>query len=221
LTNLFGPTETNVFAYHHLALDDLASDEFCPIGTPCPYSLVSVVDINGDEVKPGDVGELFVGGSSVMTGYLNRPELNQKAFVARVAAGKTERFFRTGDLATAPSDGPMRFHGRIDRQVKVRGFRVELDEIEGALANCVGVIAAAAWVDSDSNGFAEVRAAVALDPASALTGHHLIEQVRSCLAQAAVPAHVSVLADLPRSINGKVDYAALAKSVRQSADKMK
>ena len=118
-------------------------------------------------------------------------------------------------LPTAPADGPIRFHGRIDRQVKVRGFRIELDEIESALANCAGVVAAAAWVNSDRNGFTEVRAAVAAGPAStSLTGDDLIVKIRGSLAQAAIPAQVLVMSDLPRSVNGKVDYAALAGSAR-------
>lgn len=212
LTNLFGPTETNVCTYHHLTPDDLASDEFCPIGWPCPYASIIVVDEAGNKIAPGEAGELLVGGASVMTGYLNRPELNEQVFVTRTTDGKAERFFRTGDLVTTPEAGPMRFHGRVDRQVKVRGFRIELDEIEAALVNCTGVTAAAAWVDHDSNGFAEVRAAVATDPvATTLTGDGLILQIRSYLNQAAVPAQVLVLQDLPRSVNGKVDYAALAR----------
>ena len=215
LTNLFGPTETNVCTWRRLSPDDLNSDEFCPIGTPCPYSSVVVINAEGNEVVPGEMGELLVGGASVMTGYLNRPELNEKVFVTRRTAGREERFFRTGDLVTAPVDGPIRFHGRIDRQVKVRGFRIELDEIESALANCAGVVAAAAWVNRDSNGFTEVRAAVAAGPAStSLTGDDLIVKIRGSLAQAAVPAQVLVMSDLPRSVNGKVDYAALAGSVR-------
>jgi amino acid adenylation domain-containing protein len=215
LTNLFGPTETNVCTYHHLTPDDLASDDFCPIGWPCPYASIVVIDENGNKVAPSEAGELLVGGASVMTGYLNRPELNEQVFVTRTADGKAERFFRTGDLVTTPETGPMRFHGRVDRQVKVRGFRIELDEIEAALANCAGVIAAAAWVDNDSNGFAEVRAAVATNPlATTLTNDGLILQIRSYLNQAAVPTQVFVLPELPRSVNGKVDYAALARLAR-------
>jgi amino acid adenylation domain-containing protein len=215
LTNLFGPTETNVCTYHRLSPDDLASDEFCPIGRPCPYASVVVIDADGNEAGAGEMGELLVGGSSLMAGYLNRPELNKNVFVTRPTSGRPERFFRTGDLVTAPAGGPIRFHGRVDRQVKVRGFRIELDEIESALANCAGVVAAAAWVKNDSNGFAEVRAAVAAGSASAgLTGDDLIVQVRGALAQAAVPAQVLVLNDLPRSVNGKIDYAALAASAR-------
>jgi amino acid adenylation domain-containing protein len=212
LTNLFGPTETNVCTYHHLTPDDLASDEFCPIGWPCPYTSIVVIDEDGNKTAPGEAGELLVGGASVMTGYLNRPELNERVFVTRTTGGKAERFFRTGDLVTTPEAGSMRFQGRVDRQVKVRGFRIELDEIEAALVNCAGVVAAAAWVDNDSNGFAEVRAAVAADPvATTLTGDALILQIRSYLNQGAVPAQVLVLQDLPRSVNGKVDYAALAR----------
>ncbi|HYP30027.1 MAG TPA: amino acid adenylation domain-containing protein [Blastocatellia bacterium] len=211
LSNLFGPTETNVCTYHHLSPDDIASDEFCPIGKPCPYASVAVVDETGNEIAPDEMGELLVGGSSVMTGYLNRPELNEKVFVTRTTDGKAERFFRTGDLVTAPEAVPMRFGGRVDRQVKVRGHRIELDEIEAALANCAGVIAAGAWLDNNSNGFTEVRAAVATDPTSTTpTSEDLILQIRGHLPQAAVPTQVFVLSDMPRSVNGKVDYTALA-----------
>ncbi len=210
LTNLFGPTETNVCTYHRLSQDDIGSGDFCPIGRPCPYASVAVVDQDGAKVASGQMGELLVGGSSVMTGYLNRPELNERVFVTTTANGKVERFFRTGDLVTAPDDGPIQFHGRVDRQVKVRGFRIELDEIEAALANCAGVTAAAAWVHNDDSGFAEVRAAVAADAASTpLTSDDLMLQIRRHLPQAAVPEQVFVLKDLPRSANGKVDYAAL------------
>ncbi|HEX3558177.1 MAG TPA: amino acid adenylation domain-containing protein [Pyrinomonadaceae bacterium] len=215
LTNLFGPTETNVCTYHRLTPDDVASDEFCPIGLPCPYDTVVVVDEEGKEVVPGDVGELLVAGASVMTGYLNRPELNERVFVTRQTAdGRAERFFRTGDRVTSPGAEPMRFHGRGDRQVKVRGFRIELDEIEAALANCAGVVAAAAWVEQGGNGFAEVRAAVSVDPSSTSpTGNELILQIRRHLNQAGVPARATVLKELPRTVNGKIDYAALAKLV--------
>jgi amino acid adenylation domain-containing protein len=215
LTNLFGPTETNVCTYHRLTPEDVASDEFCPIGLPCPYDTVVVVDEDGNEVAPGGVGELLVAGASVMEGYLGRPELNERVFITRTMdGGRAERFFRTGDLVTAPEAGPMRFHGRGDRQVKVRGFRVELDEIEAALANCPGVVAAAAWVEQGGNGFAEVRAAVSVDPAStAPTGEELLLQIRRHLNQAAVPARATVLKELPRTVNGKIDYAALAKLV--------
>jgi non-ribosomal peptide synthetase component F len=215
LTNLFGPTETNVCAYHHLSSDDTAVDEFCPIGRPCPYASIAVVDGEGDRVAPGDMGELLVGGSSVMTGYLNRPELNEKVFVTLTVNGRSERFYRTGDLVTAPDYGSMRFHGRVDRQVKVRGFRIELDEIEAALAGCAGVAAAAAWVDNDTGGFAEIRAAVATDGTTTLTGDALILLIGRHLNQAAIPSQVLVMTDLPRSVNGKVDYAELAGLARR------
>jgi L-proline---[L-prolyl-carrier protein] ligase len=218
LTNLFGPTETNVCTYHHLSPADIESDDHCPIGRPCPYAAVAVVDAAGREVSAGATGELLVGGASVMTGYLNRPELNAEVFVTRTVDGKTERSFRTGDLVSVPPGGAMRFHGRGDRQVKVRGFRVELDEVEAALASCAGVAAAGAWVDTDAQGFAEVQAAVARDPQAARpSGDGLVSEVRPRLPQAATPSLVLVLDELPRTGNGKVDYAALARAVGGSS----
>ncbi|HTU46903.1 MAG TPA: amino acid adenylation domain-containing protein [Bryobacteraceae bacterium] len=210
LTNLFGPTETNVCTFHRLSGEDLFSDRFCPIGRLCPYSTGLVVDDTGAAVVPGAKGELLIGGASVMTGYLNRPELNEKVFTTR-NEGHPQRFFRTGDLVTVSSFGVMMFHGRADRQVKVRGFRIELDEVEAALANCCSVNAAAAWIHQDLTGFTEIRAAVSLGETSkSPRPEALISEVKDHLPLAAVPAQVSILNDLPRTINGKVDYKALS-----------
>jgi amino acid adenylation domain-containing protein len=209
LTNLFGPTETNVCAYYHLAAGDIESDEFCPIGQACPYASLAVVDQLGNEVSEDEIGELLVAGDSVMTGYLNRPALNDEVFVTRLNQDTPRSYFRTGDRVTAPGSKPIRFHGRIDRQVKIRGFRLELDEIEAALVNCTGVRAAAAWLQTTSDGMAELRAAVESerrDDPSALT-----RQIRRQLPAAAVPEEISVLTQLPRTVTGKVDYGALAK----------
>jgi amino acid adenylation domain-containing protein len=212
LTNLFGPTETNVCTFHRLSPEDVFSDRFCPIGRLCPYSTAVVVADTGAAVLPGAKGELLIGGASVMTGYLNRPELNQRVFTTR-NEGHPQRFFRTGDLVSVSKSGIMEFHGRADRQVKVRGFRIELDEIEAALASCSSVNAAAAWIHQDLTGFPEIRAAVSLRETSpSPRPEELISEVKDHLPRAAVPAQVSILNDLPRTINGKVDYKALSNS---------
>lgn len=216
LSNLFGPTETNVCTYHHLSSPDLASDELCPIGKACPYALTLIVDEDGSEVAAGESGELWVGGGSVMTGYLHRAELNARVFVTRRVGEASERFFRTGDLVSRDHQQVMRFHGRADRQVKVRGFRLELDEIEAELGGCPGVRAAAAWVERDERGFAELLAAVASQESEAPPrAEQLTERLRSRLPQAAVPSQILVLAELPRTGNGKIDYAALAQDARR------
>jgi amino acid adenylation domain-containing protein len=211
LSNLFGPTETNVCTYHHVSNEDVAADDFCPIGVPCPYASVLVVDDTGDPVAAGEPGELLVGGASIMTGYLNRAEMNAAVFTTRTINGRSERMFRTGDRVTAPQDAPMRFHGRADRQVKVRGFRIELDEVEGALENFTGVSAAAAWIETDCHGVAEVRAAVEVDPVRRVSAADLLAHVRARVHHAAAPAHVAMVERLPRSVNGKVDYNALTR----------
>jgi amino acid adenylation domain-containing protein len=207
LTNLFGPTETNVCTCHHVTADDLASSEFCPIGKPCPFALLMVVDPTGQQVSPGERGELLVSGSSVMRGYLNRPDLNAQVFVQSAnGAG----FFRTGDLVTARKDGTLQFHGRLDSQVKVRGFRIELGEVETALLGCEGVAAAVAWVARDKNGLDGILAAVETAPGAVLAEGLLVHRLKRYVAQAALPHRIIVLDRLPRTTNGKIDFAALA-----------
>jgi amino acid adenylation domain-containing protein len=206
LTNLFGPTETNVCTYYRVSGDDLASDDFCPIGHACPYASLAIVDEGGQNVSPGEVGELLVGGPSVMKGYLNRPALNEQAFVE---LGKGARFFRTGDRVQASIKGPLLFHGRLDRQVKVRGVRIELDEIEGALLNCEGVAAAAVWIECEDGGLDRIAAAVAASPGLTLMEDVLIRHLSRSLNQTAVPARIAVLDQLPRTPNGKIDRFGL------------
>jgi amino acid adenylation domain-containing protein len=209
LTNLFGPTETNVCTFHPVTAEDLASDEFCPIGLPCPYASILICDPLGNPVSPGEPGELLVGGLSVMRGYLNRPELNAKVFFE---SGNFGKVFRTGDLVSASATGLYRFHGRLDRQVKVRGYRIDLEEIENTLLTCPGVTAAAAWIENRKNGLNQLAAAVAADSAIEITEEVLVRQMVRSLAQAAVPQRIWVLDYLPRTANGKIDYAALQES---------
>jgi amino acid adenylation domain-containing protein len=207
LTNLFGPTETNVCTYHHVTPDDLTNNDFCPIGQACQYASLLIVDRMGNEVLAGEPGELLVGGPSVMKGYLNRSDLNAKVFVE---SPNGVRYFRTGDMVSIQADGLLRFHGRLDRQVKVRGFRIELDEIETILLGCHGITAAAVWVESGESEFHKIMAAVETETTFPISENLLIQQLSRSLSLAAVPRRIFILERLPRTINDKVDYDALA-----------
>lgn len=211
LTNLFGPTETNVCTYHHVTAEDLTADEFCPIGQACPYASLLVVDRMGECVLPGEPGELLVGGSSVMRGYLNRHDLNAEVFVK---SATDMNFFRTGDIVSTRTDGLLRFHGRLDRQVKLNGFRIELGEIETALLSCLGVTNAAVWVESGETEFQQIMAAVEAGADSLVTEKALIRQLACSLTLTAVPRRLFVLGRLPRTLNGKIDYATLTALVQ-------
>src|SRR5262249_3071043 len=123
--NLYGPTETNVCTcYHVLPLPD-SSHEPIPIGRPCAGDELLVGDADGRAGAPGGAGELWVRGPTLMRGYWGRPDLDARVF-ARPDGG-ADPFYRTGDVVQELPGGDYRFLGRKDRQVKTRGYRVELD----------------------------------------------------------------------------------------------
>src|SRR6185312_3868681 len=127
LHNWYGPTETNVCCYHRITDADIAGEDSIPIGGACAYAEVSYL---WDAPQGAEAGELLVAGASLMTGYWNRDEATERA-MHRDASGS--RFYRTGDYVRHNARGELMFLGRRDRQVKVQGRRIQLDEIESTL----------------------------------------------------------------------------------------
>jgi enterobactin synthetase component F len=192
-----------------------------PIGTPIDNTRVYVLDRNGQPVPPCVSGQLWIGGDGVASGYLNLPELtaekfaDEPGFFSNRAPGA--RMFRTGDLARFDQQGRLEFLGRGDGQVKIRGFRVELGEVEAALAAIPGVAAAAAALRSPG-----LRAGQSETPHPQLIGYIvpgpenasldpavLRRALKEVLPDYMIPASFMTLTDLPMTINGKVDRAAL------------
>ena len=128
LHNWYGPTETNVCCYHRITDSDIAGEDSIPIGTACAYAQLSYL---WDAPQAAEAGELLVAGASLMTGYWNRAEATERSMY-RDASGS--RFYRTGDFVRHNAQGELIFLGRRDRQVKVQGRRIQLDEIEFDLA---------------------------------------------------------------------------------------
>ncbi|MBJ3810045.1 amino acid adenylation domain-containing protein, partial [Streptomyces flavofungini] len=140
VVNAYGPTENSIASTCHVIPRDLAEDAVIPIGRPIAQSTAHVLDAHLHPVPLGVVGELCVGGPGVARGYLGNPELTDDRFVADpFATAPGARLYRTGDLVRRRPDGDLEFIGRVDDQVKVRGFRVELGEIENALQSHPGV----------------------------------------------------------------------------------
>ncbi|MGW3569212.1 amino acid adenylation domain-containing protein [Streptomyces sp. NPDC000941] len=134
VVNGYGPTENSIAATHYVIPRDIAEDAIIPIGGPVPRSTAYVLDQSLRPVPCGVVGELCLGGPGVARGYLGDPDLTAERFVRDpFAADAGARLYRTGDLARWLPDGTLEFRGRIDNQVKVRGFRVEPAEVETAL----------------------------------------------------------------------------------------
>ncbi len=199
--DLYGPTEYTTYATFTLRRPGGPET----IGRPIANTTMRVLDERQRPVPPGQSGELYLGGAGLARGYLHRPELTAERFI-RDPWGPG-RLYRTGDRVRQRDDGQLVFLGRLDRQVKVAGHRIELEEIEAVLAEAPGVGEAAVVVRADGAGtrrlVAYVSGAPSLQPAA------LRAFAQSRLAAAMVPALFVVLPALPRTPNGKLDRAAL------------
>ncbi|MCP4304276.1 MAG: amino acid adenylation domain-containing protein, partial [bacterium] len=141
LTNLYGPTEATIDVTYY---DTTGDEDNIPIGAPIANTQCYVVDTNVSPQPVGAAGELLIGGVQVADGYISRPDLTAEKFIADPFSDSPgARLYRTGDLARWRPDGKLEYLGRNDFQVKIRGMRVELGEIEAALSDCDGVAQAA------------------------------------------------------------------------------
>ncbi|MEU8877660.1 amino acid adenylation domain-containing protein, partial [Streptomyces javensis] len=218
LVNMYGITETTVHVTH-LALDaDTASGPrgASPIGRPLDNTRVYVLDAHLRPAPPGVPGEMYVTGSGVGRGYLNRAGLTAVRFVACPFEAGGARMYRTGDVARWSADGTLEYLGRVDDQVKLRGFRVEPGEVEAALLVHERVAQAAVVVREDTPGDRRLTAYVVPrrpGDATGQTGTVLARLVRDSvtglLPAHMVPAAVVPLERLPLTVNGKLDRAAL------------
>jgi non-ribosomal peptide synthetase-like protein len=207
--NTYGPTETTVTATYA----ELAPGDPITIGVPLPGYDVYVVDEELRPVPHGVEGELCIGGPGLAAGYLNRPDLTQERFVTAPFAGpdgNAPRLYRSGDLARIDEAGRIDFHGRRDGQIKIRGFRVELAEIESVLLEQPGVQGAAAALLKDPGGIEAIAAFVVLRPGAALDDALTWQQLRARLPPYMLPAALAVETELPRLPSGKVDRGRLA-----------
>ncbi len=201
--NAYGPTETTVCATYAEVAEVAAAPP--PIGRPLANQRVYVLDAVGELAPVGVPGELCVGGVGLAWGYHGRPGLTAERFVPDPFSGKAgARLYRTGDRVRWRSDGQLEFLGRLDDQVKVRGFRVEPGEVEAALRAEAGVREAAVVVRAG-----QLVGYVVPEPGATVTSGALREALGARLPGYLVPAGVTVLEALPLTPNGKVDRGAL------------
>jgi amino acid adenylation domain-containing protein len=206
-SHVYGSTEVNVCTFYHLPEGDLAPGPL-PIGRSCSTSSALVADASMQPVAQGEAGDLFVRGSTVMSGYWNDDERNREVLVQR--PGEEGVYFRTGDRARLLADGNLAFVARADRQVKIRGHRVELDEVEGALVSLPAVEEAAAYTVPDAEGSSALHAAVVVGGNGSTDGRALTGELKTILPPHAIPSLISVVESMPRTPTGKVDVRALA-----------
>ncbi|MCU0680753.1 MAG: amino acid adenylation domain-containing protein [Polyangiaceae bacterium] len=208
--NSYGPTEVTVFVTEHACAAKDARAVRVPIGRPLPGMTALVLDDERRPVPRGARGVLYASGPAVARGYLNRPELSAAAFFPSVdpEAPPGTRMYRTGDLVRLRADGELDFLGRADRQVKLRGHRIELAEIEHAAERHEAVSQALVVARELAGGPALVAYAVPR-PGRELAGRALREHLLGALPWFMVPAVVAVVDALPLGPTGKVDERAL------------
>ncbi|MBM6775211.1 amino acid adenylation domain-containing protein [Olsenella profusa] len=223
IANTYGPTESTVaVTYTEIGPDELADSAPLPVGRPRPGTELAICDHEtGAELPAGSVGEIVIRGDTVAKGYFRNPEKTAAAFFETALFDGTPcRGYRTGDLGSLDVTGMLRCEGRLDSLVKVNGFRVELGEVEGALAELAGVQEAAVVPVRRGSRVTGLGAFVVLDAASVpteLAGASPFEVARALKAALArtlptymVPRQVRVVDELPLTANEKVDRKALA-----------
>ncbi|MCG8617026.1 MAG: amino acid adenylation domain-containing protein [Desulfobacterales bacterium] len=213
LINAYGPTEATVCATTATCRPD---GERPPIGHPIDNTSVYILDHTHAEVPPGTIGELCISGKGLARGYLNRPEQTAEKFIEVTLSGKKERIYKTGDLArrqpaTDGVPGPLEFHGRIDDQIKLRGFRIEPGEIEEVLSHHDSVNEAAVVPRANKSGSVLVAFIVTRSSETTPSPRALRRYLQKQLPEYMIPGAFVVLGAFPLTPNGKINREALTR----------
>ena len=222
LLNTYGPTETTVVA----TVCDLSElertdppDGKVPIGRPLPHLKAFILDDQGGPVPGGVSGELHMGGAALARGYLNRPDLTAEKFIPDPFSPQPgARLYKTGDMARFLPHGNIEFMGRADRQVKVRGFRVELSEIESALNRFPEIKASAVVAREGLAQTLKLIAYIVPRENAALNAARLRQKLQPVLPDYMIPHAFVTLEELPVNANGKVDTRAFPDPKKAPSD---
>lgn len=209
LVNLYGPSETTMTKLFYLVKGADAERRFIPIGKPMEGARALVVDAKGHACSPGAVGEIYIRTPYRSLGYYNQPELTQEVFVPNPFSNNpNELVYKTGDLGRVLDDGNFEFLGRKDQQVKIRGVRIELREIENALRNHPLVTDVAVIDREDGTTTKYLCAYVVLREKVEMA--KLKEFMADALPAYMIPSAFIVMDELPHTISGKIDRKALS-----------
>ncbi|MDR5770279.1 MULTISPECIES: non-ribosomal peptide synthetase [unclassified Caballeronia] len=201
LSNIYGPTEATVLCTENTFGDQKLANQ---LGRPLPGYAIHLLDANGRGVPLGGIGELCIGGESVARGYLRRPEMTAEKFIDDANANEG-RLYRSGDLGRFLPNGEIEFLGRSDFQVKVRGYRIEIAEVEHVIATQPEVSAVCIGTHRHQGS----NALVAWYTANGLAAAELRQRLETLLPAYMVPAFIVPIAHWPLTLNGKIDRARL------------
>src|SRR5215469_14232245 len=214
IANWYGPTETNVCTFHDLTAQDVDGDGPIPIGRPCPYATMSLTPEDGAVMSEGMAAELLVAADTLMSGYWKLPDATSRVF-STAPDGRV--YYATGDLVSRDDRSGLTFRGRVDRLLKVRGYRVQPEEVEHVLEQRAEIDEAA--VVKHRTGEAEVLAAVVrLADGETLELDAVMGYCTRLLPSYMVPDVILPVAEMPRGSRGKADYNAVLELVKSPRD---
>ena len=209
LVNNYGPTECTVVATSGVVHPEPEA-ALPSIGRAIDNTEIQILDAHMRPVAHGESGEIYIGGAGLARGYRNNPALTQERFSQRPAsAGKSGRLYRTGDVARLLPNGEIEFLGRVDEQIKIRGFRVEPGEIVSALNAYPGIQASAVSLLGAENGEKRLAAYLVVAPEAQVAVTELREALARRLPEYMLPSIFARIASLPLNRNGKLDSSAL------------
>lgn len=208
LTNLYGPTEATIDAsWWHCESGSHA--QVVPIGKPISGARIHILDERLAPVEAGATGELYIGGDCVALGYVNQPALTAERFLPDPFSTEGRTMYKTGDLGRWMPSGDIEFLGRLDEQVKVRGYRIELEEVRQALLALPAVRDAVVMAEEVADGSRQLVAYVRLQQPGATTVAAIESQLGARLPAFMIPQLIHLLEQFPLTPNGKVDRARL------------
>lgn len=222
IVNFYGPSETTMIKTFHIIEPQDLERERIPVGKPMKGARVLILDQRLKVCRPLVAGEIYIRTPYATHGYYNDDELNQALFIPNPLTGDpADRVFKTGDMGRFLKDGAIDLLGRIDRQVKIRGIRVELEEIEAVMRHCPGIGQVVVDVREMGENNSVLCAYVTIANGD---GEHLGQQVTDfCstrLPEVMVPGHVMILKEIPLKPNGKIDYATLPNPALEEEEKI-
>jgi amino acid adenylation domain-containing protein len=208
LINLYGTSETTMAKFVYFVQPGDRERASIPIGKPMPGAKAVLVNVKGRPSAPGMIGEIYIRTPYCSLGYYNQPELTREAFIPDPFGDNSgEMVYKTGDLGRVLEDGNYEFLGRKDQQVKIRGIRVELSEIESLLRGHEGVRDVAVIDRDDASGFKYLCAYVVLEEGTNVAG--VRDYLTAYLPHYMIPSSFVPMQELPRTISGKLDRRAL------------
>lgn len=206
--NMYGPTEATDIVLYYVVDREYSLNETLPIGIPCANMKALILDENGRQCNKGEQGELCIGGSGIAMGYWNSPEITAKAFIQNPLNNKYyERIYKTGDLVYEAEDGNIMFIGRADSQIKLRGNRIELGDIEAAASAMPDIKSCCAMFDHEKE---EIY--LFLETDAQIVQRKFNMQLKKYIPAYMAPQKIISMSSFPHTPSGKIDRQTLKKN---------